>query len=220
MTQIRRFLGTAGILSVCLLAFGCGGGGGDSAFFIPATVTETTVITSNQATRTGEGSLDVLGQPLTALAPHQSGQTGQVTALSIPANTTITPTTPFSTLPVILVSIPIDNATTAAAGLPKITPPGGTAFTVASSKGAVDISFSGTTSFTLSQPATVNIPVNAVLASPVTVYKVKANGATTVLAGTYGLDANGNKIVTVSTSDFSFLIVDPQAASGSSGGSQ
>lgn len=197
--------------SVCLIALGlvmngCGAGS------LPTTVAEGTPISSTQVAAGSSAGSIVASVPLTAIAPLQAGASKTVTAISIPSGATIIPPagTTFSatTPPVINVTTPGDNMTTAAAGLPKVTP-SGTAFTVESSAGAVDISLSGASSFTLSSPATVKVPVNQVLTNPVDVYTVKANGTTTKLSGTYSVE-NGNKIVSVSVADFCWIIIKPK----------
>jgi len=223
---------------MCLVALsfalnGCGSSSSSSDETpAPTTTSQTTTVTSAQVAAppasAPAGSIAVAAtQPLEAAAPLQTGATKSVTAVTIPASATIIPpagvTFSTTTPPVIVVSTPVDNATAAASGLPRVTPATGAAFTVASSNGAVDVSISGAGSFTLSTPATVNIPVNAVLTNPVTVYSVKANGTTSTLSGTYSVDTNGNKIVTVLTSDFCWFIVKPVPVvvpTGSTGGSQ
>lgn len=216
------------LVMAAMITSGCGESRKSESSPAPATVSQNTAVTPSQVTAAPSsapaGSIAVASQPLTAAAPAQTGATRPVVALIIPGATTVIPPAgvSFSTTspPVLTLSTPVDNTTTARAGVPRITSSTGTPLTVESSYGALDVSISGANSFSLSTAATVNIPVNRALSNPVPVYSVKYNGLTQLLYGTYSVDADGNKIVTVSTSDFCWFIVDPRItnATGSTGG--
>ena len=196
MKMLKKML-IAGCLGVPLMLAGCGDDDNKAL-----TVSKSTPVAADVNTTTGVAT--------TTAAVAATPANSSVVAFALPAGSDITPPagTKFTAAPTIVVSTPVNGTTS---GVPTVTI-NGTVFRLSESKGAVDISISGVSSFTVSAPgATVKIPVvvttgltDGDTAVPVTA--VKSNGTTQSYLGTY--DATAKTVTVNNVTNFCFFVID------------